>query len=165
MPKARRKPAALPQVEPPQKPTAEAQRHGEYVQGNMGARAVWTNRRPCMILALHGSGSLSMRQAAAGLCFIETYHAVWGSPSRRDCTQPVLGGEVHETEKQAERWAAANARTNTILNRVGAAAYSQLVSVAVFDEPIGTYRAAKDAHEMLRGTLDQCAIAYGIQGT
>lgn len=163
MPKARRRPSK-PQAypEPPQRPTPEAQRHGEYVQGNSGGRAVWTNLKPAMLEAYERKGYISKAQAAAGICFRETYTSVHGSPSRRDSTQPWIGGEIHETESQAERWAKNNARTTTILNRVGPSAYSQLVSVVVFDEPVGRYKDNRDAMAQLTASLDQCKIVYGV---
>jgi hypothetical protein len=142
-------------------PNEYTKRHGEYVQGNAGSRAVWTNRRPNMLMSLRGAGSITGKQCAAGLCFIETWVGVW-SPGNRDSTQPVIGGEAHETEGQAERIAKLNARLRTILNRIGPAAYSQLVSVAVFDEPIGTYRKHADAHVQFRASLDQCVVVYGV---
>jgi hypothetical protein len=150
-----------PMPEPTLGPTKEAMRHGEYVQGNAGSRAVWTNRRPNMLMALRGSGSITGKQCAAGLCFIETWTGAW-YPGARDSTQPIIGGEDHETETQAERVAKQRARCNTILNRIGPKAYSQLVSVAVFDEPMGNYRKHAEAHVLFKASLDQCVVVYGI---
>jgi hypothetical protein len=91
--------------------------------------------------------------------------AVWGSPSRRDSTRPVIHGYAHETAEQADRIARKRARLNTILNRVGPKAYSLLVSVAVYGEVLGKDRDAiikRALYDCLRSALDQCKTAYGV---
>jgi hypothetical protein len=154
---------AKPAVEPKTiGPTPEAMRHGEYVRGD-GARAVYTNNHANVLAKLRGHRTITQRQHAAGLCFERTWVAVWGSASpSRDSTIPPIGGTVHETDDRAERMARYRARLNTILNRVGPARYSLLVSVAVFGEGLGRERGNELAYEALRACLDQCAIAYGL---
>jgi hypothetical protein len=147
-------------------PTPEAMRHGDYVQGNSGNRAVITNRRSNRLGELHGYGIISAREMAAGLRFEETYTIVWGSASNRDpLDMGPRGGQVHETEGAAIRWAHANARTNTILNRVGPQAYSMLVSVCVFGEALGEgkTKAGAERRDVFKAALRECATAYGIE--
>lgn len=164
MTRAKHKPPPAPPK--PLGPTREAMRHGDYIlPETRGALAVYTNAGSTMLGKLHRLGSITGRQLAAGLCFTATYHAVWGSPSRRDSTQPVIGGRAHETEVAAAHWASSNARLQTILNRVKPAAYSLLVSVAVFDYRING-RAdrppGEERHKALKAALDECAEVYGV---
>jgi hypothetical protein len=135
-------------------------RHGEYtVPETRGALAVYTNRKVDILARLARTGAITALQREAGYAFEATYHIVHGSPSSRDSTIRPVGGELHETETEAERWARANARTHTVLNRAGPAAYSALVSVAVFGEPVGR-RVARARG--LRAALTVCVVAYGM---
>lgn len=150
-------------------PTLEAMRHGDYVVPDArGSVRVYTNMGGTMLGVLCRNKAITTTQCAAGLCFQETYTAVWGSPSRRDSTQPVVGGIAHETEAQAERMALRRARLHTILNRVGPKVYTLLMNVAVFDMSIGRLRPERPNSKpmqrlsMLRGSLDECAIVYGV---
>jgi hypothetical protein len=149
-----------------QRPTKEARRHGHYVvPESRGAVAVYTNLHPNLLGKLRGHGTITPRQWAAGVAFEETYARVWGSASpSRDSTIPAVGGTSHETEAQAERWARAKARTTTILNRIGPARYSLLVSVVCFGMGLGGRDRGRNAlaYEALREALDQCAVVYGI---
>jgi hypothetical protein len=146
-------------------PTPETMRHGDYVRPEgRGALEVYTNRRANYLGRLLGNGSVTPKQASAGYSFIETYHQVWGTPSRRDSTQPHISGQTHETAEVADRMARRRARLNTILNRIGPGRYSLLVSVCIFDEPIGPDRGkGKVLHALLGESLDQCAIVYGVE--
>jgi hypothetical protein len=144
-------------------PTLETMQHGDYVRGG-GARAIYTNTHANILGKLRGYSTITARQYAAGLAFERTWVAVNGTPSPgRDSTIPPVGGTVHETEAQAERMAKHSARLSTILNRIGPAAYSILVSVAVFGRSIGRERGNEGAYLVLRRCLDECAIAYGLQ--
>lgn len=159
---AKRRPPE-PRIEP-LGPTPEAKRHGDYVlPESRGALAVYTNRRQNPLGQLLGFGTINRRQAAGGLCFIETYGEVWGTGGTSDSTVLRVGGYSHETERQAERMAKLRARLHTILNRIGPKAYSLMVSVCVFGESIGRDRGKNCVlYDDLRFGLDQCAIAYGI---
>jgi hypothetical protein len=155
--------------EKPIGPTPETKRHGDYVRPEgKGTLAVYTNRHPNLLGKLKGHGAITPRQWAAGVAFEGTWCHVNGSASpSRDSTIPPLGGVVHETEAQAERFAKSRARLHTILNRIGPGRYSILVSVVCFGEGIGQNRGAgKGKALILRGllceSLDQCAIVYGI---
>jgi hypothetical protein len=144
-------------------PTLETMQHGDYVRGG-GARAIYTNTHANILSKLRGYRTITPRQYAGGLAFERTWVAVWGTTSPgRDSTIPPVGGQVHETEGQAERMAKHRARLNTILNRVGPPAYSILVSVAVFGVSLGRERGNEGAFLVLRRCLDECAIAYGLQ--
>jgi hypothetical protein len=147
-------------------PTPEAQRHGEYIQGDSGKLAVWTNARENMLDRLFAAKSIGKVERAAGVCFIETYHAVWGSPSHRDpLDMGPRGGKVHETESAAERFTRNKARLHTILNRVGPRTYSMLVSVCVFNEPLGNGNTtpAITRRMVFKAALRECIVAYGMQ--
>jgi hypothetical protein len=152
--------------EKPIGPTRETMRHGDYVRPEArGALAVYTNHHPNLLGKLRGHGTITPRQWAAGVAFEATYSRVWGSLSpSRDSTIPPVGGVVHETDAQAEKWAHANARTRTILNRIGPSRYSLLIAVVCFGEGLGARDRGKAArvYTALREALDQCAIVYGI---
>jgi hypothetical protein len=165
MTKPRRKPASPTPLEPPQKPTPEALVHGDYTQGDGGARAVWTNAAQNMLGRLYAAKSITKREFAGGWAFTETYTVVWGSGSNRDpLDMGPRGGTVHETEGVAERMARCRARLHTVLNRVGPKAYSMLVSVCVFNESIGhaNNQAGKDRRVTFKAALRECATAYGL---
>jgi hypothetical protein len=150
-------------------PTPEQIAKGGYERPTeRGSLAVYTNKHNSLLAKLRGHGAINGKQQQAGCAFEATWVVVNGSPSpSRDSTIPAVGGTIHESEPQAERWAKAKARTMTILNRIGPQRYSLLVSVCCFGEGIGSNRGAGKGkvlilRKLLCESLDQCAIVYGI---
>lgn len=150
-------------------PTPETMRHGDYIRPDgKGSLAVYTNTCGDRLGRLKSFRVISKRQWSGGVAFRRTWERVNGSSSpSRDSTIPPIGGTVHETEQQAERYGRDRARLATIYARVGPGRYALLIDVCCFDHGIGTASGKGKARVlMLRAllceALDQCAVAYGI---
>jgi hypothetical protein len=141
-------------------------RHGDYVRPEgKGTLAVYTNRHPDILAKLCAHGTLTDKQLKAGRAFEATWVAQVGyaSPSR-DSTIPPIGGVIHESEGQAERWARLNGRLKLILQKVGPARYNLLISVCCFGEGLGPANraAGKTLRVLFLEALNVCASVYGI---
>jgi hypothetical protein len=126
-------------------------------------RKPYVRRSPTLLDTLHRAGLVSQQQAEAGKRYADDHRHVWGSGGSRDSCVLRIGGEVHETERQAEAWAKAKARMHSVLNRCGPGAYALLRRVAVFEERLGRNRGANvHRYRALVVALGECATVYGV---
>ncbi len=145
-------------------PTPEQMAKGGYTRPKeeTGVLVVFTNIRENPLGQLLGFGTITKRQAAGGLMFIEDHSRAWPSGGR-DSTQPIIGGRSHETDAEAKRIATARERLDKVLNRCGPKAYSILSAVAVFGYALGKNRGKnRERYDALKTALDACAAVYGV---
>lgn len=145
-------------------PTEEARRHAAYERREVhkGERRPYVRINATLLDVLERTRILTLQHVEAGKRFAQDYARVWGSGTRDSCVLRI-GGEVHETAGQAEGWAKARARMDSVLNRAGPMAYSLLRQICVEELPLGRNR-GRNVHRYaaLVSGLDACAVVYGV---
>lgn len=156
-----------PQPEPRQPivgPTEEARAQHTFQRREVhkNDRRPYVRVTPNLLEMLKQRATITRQQAEAGGAFAQDHRMIWGSPGARDSCVQRIGGEVHETQAQAEAITRAKARTGRILNRAGPMAYAVMVQVCVYEEHLG--RADRNTHRYaaFRSGADIAADVYGI---
>lgn len=157
-------------LEPVQGPTEAAQAHQPYERVRMtpnGPR-VFQRAAPSLLDVLLRNRSITRQQADAGKRFAEDHRIIWGSSGARDSCVQRIGGEVYESETQADAIVRAKQRHNRVLNRIGPAAYALLKNIAVHEDvTMGRSDTVEGArrYRLLRHALDTAADVYGVAGS
>lgn len=156
-------PCAIP-AQPRMKPTREARAQARYEEVTADTKGAKHFRRKfnCLLDMLEGRKTISKQRAEAGRRFAVQYRVIWGSGGARDSCIPPVGGVSYESDAQVEIITKFKALHNRILNMCGPGAYSILVSVSVYETPLGMADRNKDRYNKLKSALDAAAFVLGI---